>query len=251
MRAVVIGIILASAGPSVASASTAADEIAVRAAQTHDQHCSAVEGTNRTDSARAISEVSAVLADVSESWEESQETFLLYWRGVLSACIGRDADAASDLAAFVEDTDPDGPLSSLRGDARRRMRRLDARGVSRTRVRAPGSPAAAIAITLGGSGGALAGLAVWQGSESERLRAAVYSGDVQRGEYPAHLQNEQDAFRAATTLGLSAVALGAAGAAIGIATAAAGSAREKRSGPVAFAPYVGPEGVSIQLWGRW
>lgn len=248
MRLGVVAIALVLGAPVIALASPAPTAIAVRAAQTHEEHCSTVEGTDRTDSARAIAEVSAVLGDVSEAWDLTGETYLLYWRGVLSACIGQSDDARSDLSAFLESADAKGPLSSLRTEAKRRLRRLDVGGRPAASAARPGSPGAGFAIALGSGAGALAGLAAWQGSERERLRAALYAGDVQRDDYAEHLQIEEDAWRAGLTLGVGAAALGVTAAVVGIAS---GAARKTGASSMAVAPLVIPHGGGIQVGGRW
>lgn len=111
--------------PATAWSGDAAEEVAARAQRAHEEHCPEVAGTgDEGDAARAIGEVSAVWVDVTEVYEETGATWLLYWRGVLAQCLGQSDRAAEALAGFLESDPTSEGLTAMMHDAHKRLRRL-------------------------------------------------------------------------------------------------------------------------------
>jgi hypothetical protein len=107
-------------------------ELAVQASDVHAAYCADVFSSDE-DLAEAARQASAAM------WEEldahlklDPEPFLLYWRGVMAQCLGRDDQARADLEGFlqavaylqaVDDAHSDA-IQTMCGDAERRLRRL-------------------------------------------------------------------------------------------------------------------------------
>ena len=54
----------------------------------------------RTAALKSIATVGEVWARLSEQYEKSGESYLLYWRGVLAQCMDQEDRALCGLAAF-------------------------------------------------------------------------------------------------------------------------------------------------------
>ena len=108
----------ATSSPSPTEAATAAQSI-------HSEHCADVAARDNSIVARAVHTVSATWLQVSDAYKASPEPYLLYWRGVLGACLGQEDRAIEDLQAFVDQSADEGAYSAMVREARRRVRRLN------------------------------------------------------------------------------------------------------------------------------
>jgi len=104
--------------PSPTAAATAAQAV-------HTEHCADVAALDNSTAARAVHTVSATWLQVSDAYKASPEPYLLYWRGVLGACLGQEDRALEDLKAFVDQSSDEGAYSGMIREARRRVRRLE------------------------------------------------------------------------------------------------------------------------------
>ena len=111
--------------PAVASADEAT-EIAMRSHAFHQQYCAEVAAGETTESLEAMTEVLPVLTRLSQVYDRTEATFLLYWRGLLLLCTGQEERAGDDLRLFLDQTSNEADFPSLWKDARRRVRRLEA-----------------------------------------------------------------------------------------------------------------------------
>ena len=107
----------ASAGP--------AEDVAMEAYAFQQRYCAEVAGSSSTTTAtEALSEVTAVLSRLSGIYDQTQVSFLLYWRGVLLQCVQYEERAVEDLEAFVADAATEMAFPTLARDADRRLRML-------------------------------------------------------------------------------------------------------------------------------
>lgn len=221
-----------------------ATAVAARAAKVHERLCSDVAVARATKSFEASAEVSAVLADVSRTYDRTPELWLLYWRGLLAGCAEREERAVADLQAFVAAAADDDSLTAQVQEARRRRRLLSA-GES-TDARRPPTAGVAIGAGLLAGGGALAGLSGWQAAELSRHQAAFRDEALAWDERVAqHAVPGERAAAASNGLLVGAIGLGAGGAAAMAITAATGG----KAPGVAVTPTDG--GVFVALGGRW
>lgn len=166
-----------------------------------DAHCTDVAGGGATASAEALVLVGPVLAQVSRSYDATAAPFLLYWRGILTACIGQEDRATSDLGAFVELAEDRPEYTDQVRDSRRRLGRMGARP-----ARPAPDPRSTVLLVVGGAATA-GGLALGLGSYERG--SALFPGLGTTAGWDADI----DAYRAAH-----------AGEGIGVAVAGIGSA---------------------------
>ena len=134
--------------PTLASADEASD-IALRAHGFHQQYCAEVAAGATTDSLVAMREVVPVLTRLSQVYDETQATFLLYWRALLLTCTGQEARAVDDLRAFLGQPTNQAAFPSLWTDAERRLRRLETGAVAGAVGLAP-SEVPRVSVGIGG-----------------------------------------------------------------------------------------------------
>jgi len=110
----------------------AAAEVAIEALSVHDEHCARMVG-DRLENADALVAVAPVWKRVTQVYQRSGASYLLYWSGTLALCLGQQTNAGDDLEAFLKEEGDSPEYVELVRDARRRLRRL---GRSPARARA-------------------------------------------------------------------------------------------------------------------
>lgn len=183
-----------------------ADELAVLAAEVHTEHCAAIHSTNPQSAEEGYAAAEDTWGKLDQTLRESEvpQPYLLYWRGLLAACLGKDEQARSDLEGFVNASafltaaapEREGQLKSMVGDSQRRLRRL-----TRGQGRADQPTRAGVALLIAGGLTAGGGFA---------LNAGFYSRYYQPTTTD---QTTYDWARGGANVGL---AVGIAGAAIGV-----------------------------------
>jgi hypothetical protein len=101
----------------------AAAQVAIAALAIHDEHCARMAG-NRRENADALLAVAPVWKQVTDSYQSTGASYLLYWSGVLGLCLGQRDNAGDDLRAFLAQEGENPEFTGLTRDARRRLRRL-------------------------------------------------------------------------------------------------------------------------------
>ena len=132
LPALVLALSLVPCSLGVARAGEAEDA-ALATHAVRQKYCAEAATEKNTAVAKALAEIMPVFVQVSEVYDATQEEFLLYWRGVLQECIGKEELAQQDLQAFIA-SKAAGAFPDLATDASRRlrrMRRLAARGAGR------------------------------------------------------------------------------------------------------------------------
>ena len=152
---VVVGL-MALGVPGLASAEDPALEAALEADRVNQDHCANLYSAKVDTMASSMVTVAEVWQHVSQVYEDTQAPYLLYWRGALAQCLGRDESAAADLEAFVAAQDGVTMFASLVRNAQTRLRRLGGsagvgQGAAATFLRA-GPTLEVRAAYLGGSG---------------------------------------------------------------------------------------------------
>ena len=119
---------------SSAAQETAADDLAVRASGVHAEHCADIHASDMTVAVQGYAAVAEIWGELDSALKEADapQPYLLYWRGLLSQCLNRDAEAASDLEGFLKATEflgavdetRQGQLKSMARDAQKRLKRL-------------------------------------------------------------------------------------------------------------------------------
>ena len=141
----------------------AATEVAIESNSLVQSYCADIHSADSQLGAETELIVSAQRAKVSTAYKESNEGYLLYWRGVLAQCLGIPDKAKADLEAFLLRSDA---LPSQVRDARRRLRAID--NNLRSLLGEPAGPPPAVphvivGAALGSGAALLAGLAGGQG----------------------------------------------------------------------------------------
>jgi len=163
-----------------------ASKVAIEALAVHDEHCASMAGI-RIEKADAMVAVAPVWKKVTESYQRTGASYLLYWRGMLELCLNMKGDAIDDLEAFLKEEGENPEFTGLARDARRRLRRLtrgNSSGLARGRSsvkgtgkaaarRAKWGPPVMIGVGAGGQGLLTAG-----GEEHEQFAYAALAVDV-------------------------------------------------------------------------
>jgi len=191
------------------------ETLALEAADVQNNHCADAYGRDTTRALQSIATVGAVWARVSEQYEKSGETFLLYWRGVLAQCMDQEARALEDLKGFAKESGSSTLWVALVKDAARRIRQLERKmgtsGMGPTRL-GPEKAKAVVGVIIGGSlaaGSALSGVAAGIRWEQALNRADdIYTGEIDNLE-------DNALFKDGTTNSQQGIALGAAAIAMG------------------------------------
>ena len=139
-RATQLGLALAllwllAASAQAAASDEAAQQAAQAAADVVDLHCADVAAGRTTEYAEALAAVTPVLAQVSRAYDKNRHTYLLYWRGLLSACVGQRERGVEDLQAFLAGAGDDPTYATQVRDARTQLRRLTGGSAGQTRAR--------------------------------------------------------------------------------------------------------------------
>ena len=214
----------ASAPAQPAVAPSSGESLALEAAQVQEQHCARAYGKDMTRALQSIATVGAVWARVSEQYEKSGESYLLYWRGVLAQCMDQEEKGLIDLKAFVSRSGSSSLWAALVKDADRRIRQLERKtgaGVARPPGPVAGSPRFGAGLALGislAAGSAVSATVAGVRWNEARLQAqAIYDGEVDAAISEggvADLSNS-DPFKNGTTYSQETIALGIAAAAMG------------------------------------
>jgi hypothetical protein len=237
------------------------ETLALEAAQVQSDHCADAYREDTTKAARSITAVGDVWARLSEQYEVSGESFLLYWRGVLAQCMDQEERGFRDLEAFVAESAESPLWAALVKDAMRRLRQLE-RKTARTRLvrrsppRATGGPPAGIVLGAALAAGSLAtGIAA-----ADRWRRAIGSGaalelDGQRGNEILSLKDDlrfqagENEALATTVLGAVSAGLGAGAVVAFIISGATASSSHAAIAPPLLLPTPGGAAVLWEL--RW
>ncbi len=100
-----------------------AAEVAIEALAIHDEHCARMAG-DRLENADALVAVAPIWKKVTEAYQDTGASYLLYWSGVLALCLGQADNASDDLIAFLAQEGENSQFAGLLRDARRRLRLL-------------------------------------------------------------------------------------------------------------------------------
>ena len=217
------------------------------AAEIVDLHCADVAAGKATASAEALAAVAPVLAQVSRVHDASGATYLLYWRGLLNACVGQEERGVEDLEAFLAGVGSDPAYAAQAKQARVRLRRLKGEPA------APDVPQKTVGgVVAGGAllgaGGALAGLSGWQGQLLRDAQASFAAGTRPWSETDGVGQEGDDAAAASNALLVASIGSGVAGAIVIAVTAATG--RDQPAVGAALVP-LPTGGVALHIGGRW
>lgn len=100
-----------------------ATETAQSAALVHSEHCAQVWGKKDALAADSMGAVVQEWQNVISVYEQTQTSYLLYWRAMLTECLGQDERAMVDFQAFIEHEDSRYSPSMV-ADAEWRLRRV-------------------------------------------------------------------------------------------------------------------------------
>ncbi len=121
-KTTILALLLAT--PLAAADEPTADDVAVLAAEVHQEHCADIYGDSVDLAAEGYTAVAPVWQQVNQVYDEGQQPFLLYWRGLLAACLGQRDASMDDLQAFIAAEGENKDLDAMVGDAQRRMTRI-------------------------------------------------------------------------------------------------------------------------------
>lgn len=237
------------AGSAQAAASDddeAAQQAAQAAADVVDLHCADVVAGRATESAEALAAVSPVLAQVSRAHDASGATYLLFWRGLLNACVGQEGRGVEDLEGFLASVGDDPAYAAQVTEAQSRLRRLKGEPdpALATSKAVPGIVAGGVLL---GTGGVLAGLSGWQGQITQDAQAEHIAGSRDWVLTDEIGQRGEEAATASNALLAASIGTGVAGAVVIAVAAATG----KAGSTVALLAPLPEGGVALQLWGQW
>ena len=217
------------------------------AAEVVDLHCAEVAAGKATASAEALAAVAPVLAQVSRVHDASGATYLLYWRGLLNACVGQEERGIEDLEAFLAGVGNQPAYAAQVQQARVRLRRL--KGEPPAPSVAPQTVGGVVAGgALLGASGALAGLSGWQGQLLRDAQASFAAGTRPWSETDEFGQEGDDAAAASNALLAASIGSGVAGAVVIAVTAATGKGQPAVGAALVPLP---TGGMAFQLGGRW
>jgi len=103
-------------------------DLAMEADSVNQEHCADLYSSQVGQAASSTLVVAEVWGRLSEVYETSKAPYLLYWRGVLAQCLGRDDAAVEDLNAFVASQEGQTMFDDLVRKAKARLRRLGGAG---------------------------------------------------------------------------------------------------------------------------
>ncbi len=106
----------------------AAYEIAIEADAINQEHCADLYTSKVDQAASATLAVAEIWQRVDQFYTETNDPSLLFWRGVLAQCLGRDEAALTDLQAFVDEYGDVSMYSDMARQAKTRLRRLSGGG---------------------------------------------------------------------------------------------------------------------------
>lgn len=235
-----------SVGPAAANEASEAQRAAEAAAEVVDRHCADVVAGRATESAEAVAAVSLVLAQVSRAHDAGGVAYLLYWRGLLNACVGLEERGVEDLQAFLAGVRDDPAYAAQATEARARLRRLT-RGVGGDDDALQVAPGIVLGGALLGAGGTLAGLSGWQGQVTAERQIACEAGTRTWTATDTIRQEGEAAAGASNALLAASIGSGVAGAVVIAVAAATG----RRAGQAAVLVPLPEGGVALQVGGCW
>mgnify|MGYP006928213244 CR=1 FL=1 len=244
-----IAVLAAGSVGAQEAGTTASVDIAQAAAQAAstvaDAHCADVAAGQATQFAEALAEVTPALRDVSQAFDATKKVYLLYWRGLLSACVGQEERAIQDLQAFVAGVDDRPSFAAQVEDAQRRLQRLGGVQTVQGPPRNAGGFVAGVALV--GAGGALGGLSGWQGQLAQDGQAEFNAGARDWAETDAIGQEAESNANASNALLGAGIGSGVAGAVVLAVAAATGKVVATTAVLVPL-----PEGgLALRIGGRW
>lgn len=113
--------------PAVALGQDPAIDAALEADAVNQEECANLYSATVDTAASSTVRVAEAWQKVSAVYEETQAPYLLFWRGALAQCLGREDAAIADLAQFAETQKGSTMFSNLVENAQRRLRRLGGR----------------------------------------------------------------------------------------------------------------------------
>jgi len=231
------------------------ETLALAAARVQNEHCADAYGVDTTRALRSIATVGEVWAQVSEQYERSRETYLLYWRGVLAQCMDQEARGLDDLKGFVTRAGSSTLWIDLVKDANRRIRQLERRGTrpDPRKARKPLGLVVGGSLALCSSIFAVSAASLWNRSQetADLLKAAEYATREGEGAITFQNQFEHGRQKAQESQISSAVSVATGiGSIVAFVVAATGG---KAPGAAAGSPLLLPTaGGAAILWeGRW
>lgn len=90
----------------------------------NQDHCVDAYNSDISVAAESTKEVLDAWANVDLSYKQYHENYLLFWRGVLAQCLGRNDNAGEDLQQFVRVQSERGGFQDLIQQANNRLKRL-------------------------------------------------------------------------------------------------------------------------------
>jgi len=236
------------------------ETLALEAAEVQSAHCADAYSAETTRALQSIAAVGEVWARVSVQYEDSGETFLLYWRGVLAQCMDQEARGLKDLKEFVAESGSSTLWAALVKDAARRIRQLERKlgggaAAASARGNAP-RPGAVIGISLAaGSAGTGIAAAISWGLAMERSNELTSHENPTLHSDSTDTSNSPNTFKegesyAAATPRLAAVSVGLGlGAAVAFIIHAATANQPQAAAPPLLVPTVG--GAAVVWEARW
>jgi len=99
-------------------------EAALQADTTNEEHCANLYTARVGQAAAATLAVAEVWQHVDQVYERTKAQYLLFWRGALAQCLGREDAASNDLQEFIDSQKDSSMFVGLVRQARVRVRRL-------------------------------------------------------------------------------------------------------------------------------
>jgi hypothetical protein len=193
------------------------EQLAVEASNVQNEHCADAASNQETGGIRSISTVSDTWVRVSERYDQSGESYLLYWRGVLAQCMDQEDRALTDLKDFISRSEGNSLWATLIKDAKRRARQLGYKtaGARQSGVADPEAARKVIGFVLGASlaagsaGSGIAAATFWNTSQDKAayLRQTERDNLTVPGAWPEYEQG-QTAARNSSILTVAAIGLG-------------------------------------------
>ena len=203
--------------PAPTEKRVSSEQLAVEASNVQNEHCADAASNQETGGIRSISTVSDTWVRVSERYDQSGESYLLYWRGVLAQCMDQEDRALADLKDFISRSEGNSLWATLIKDARRRARQLGHKttGTQQMGGADPETARKVVGFVLGASlaagsaGSGIAAATFWNTSQAKAdyLRQAELDNLTVPGAHPEYEQGETAA-RNSSILTVAAIGLG-------------------------------------------
>lgn len=251
-------------GDDTSSDTRQPSEVATTAYSVHNENCADLQTSVAHMSAPALASVSEAWQEVEDSYQAYKEPYLLYWRGLLTLCIGNTAQGIADLQQFVGSETDRVAYGSMIKDAKRRLRIAERAGVKvekastvsmstdlrQRRARKVAAPGVVLGTLMlaGGAASGVVGALHWQQTNQVRedlyypepLSAADLESWIEDGRRYAHNGNLLVGIGGGLVVGslIPYIIAGAAGARV-------------RKGLVQFHVAPGPDGPWLGVSAPW